>query len=752
MLKMVIIWSAIALFTAWAINLPGIVADTLYKNVEDIVDGEMPRTVTAFQSGPEVVSTIGGSGEGLNCSLPALVNSFFDGSKDENDKHHLVLQRFRQACVFHDLCYRHGLATYGYNQNDCDRILQNEAFRLCLYIRNGTAESSAARCQTDSKLVLGGVSLGGYGAYRAWNRSTYFEFESDPSRSNGFFVSRVVDHPFKFLDAVDPADKYRNESDQVILTFENIRSNLTVTCVTCANVPVFKWTSDPNDVSRELKSVNITRLPEALLRHQDQMLSNTSPVWLPPRRRHAAPHLLIDNDGKNHLIWMSRNNPGDTVSCIVLSDAAHLLTHTLPKYDLCHTHVGSTLDMVEVDMFATSPLPMEIPGALAQDRIFATGISAQKTKYNDLSFCSRSAFRKVKDREVDKEDDKAKCHTFSEERVSKGDGLGAFQNFAVVRPGQQIFFARDVALPTDSPLSNAWKRVRGDTYSPGGVLLAIDISPPASADGPAVPKIQKIVPFRIDDRFDPMMPLTRRNGDLRFLSLEVPSFYFGLGASKATLRVATIDFQKENPAIDYVKLKMNDRDIQLHGSWAMRPVLVLETKEPQPKTKLVFSRGEIEPGKAAGPKWRTEALSLQTLVFEREANSPDGPFLKTGGAKCTVRYTFKTRSDYACYRTFDPSRPMRSSPAAKMQASQLLVGHFAGSGGHGLAFPDACLKGEPVVLRPKAGPPGEFEPVSEKSAYSKDLKREITCEPLNSNEYVSKPIKQEEMLAGWPLP
>ena len=110
------------------------------------------------------------------------------------------------------------------------------------------------------------------------------------------------------------------------------------------------------------------------------MLSNTSPVWLPPRRRHAAPHLLIDSDGKNHLIWMSRNNPGDTISCIVLSDAAHLLTHTLPKSDLCHTHVGSTLNMVEVDMFATSPLPMEIPGALAQDRIFATGISAQKTK------------------------------------------------------------------------------------------------------------------------------------------------------------------------------------------------------------------------------------------------------------------------------------------------------------------------------------------------------------------------------------
>jgi hypothetical protein len=90
--------------------------DSIYKNVEDISDSELPPTVASFQSGPEVVSTIGGSGEGLNCSLPALTNFFFDHSEDKNGKRHLVLQRFRQACVFHDLCYRHGLATYGYNQ------------------------------------------------------------------------------------------------------------------------------------------------------------------------------------------------------------------------------------------------------------------------------------------------------------------------------------------------------------------------------------------------------------------------------------------------------------------------------------------------------------------------------------------------------------------------------------------------------------------------------------------------------------
>ena len=106
--------------------------NSIYKNVEDIADAtEMPPTVTSFQSGPEVVSTIGGSGEGLNCSLPGLANMFFDDIKNQGGRHGLVLQRFRQACVFHDLCYRHGLATYGYNQNDCDRILQNAALRLC---------------------------------------------------------------------------------------------------------------------------------------------------------------------------------------------------------------------------------------------------------------------------------------------------------------------------------------------------------------------------------------------------------------------------------------------------------------------------------------------------------------------------------------------------------------------------------------------------------------------------------------------
>ncbi|MGX4773149.1 hypothetical protein ACWAUC_25500 [Bradyrhizobium guangdongense] len=729
MSRKVIGWSVAAIVAIVLIfnYLPSFVADSLYKNVDDITDGEMPATVTSFESGPDVVSTIGGSGEGLNCSLPALTNLFFDGSSDSRGRRHLVLQRFRQACVFHDLCYRHGLATYGYNQNDCDRILQNAAFRLCVYIRNGSGTGSATRCQTDSKMVLAGVSMGGYNAFRGWDRSTYFEFESDPFRSDGFQASRVVDHPFK---AVDPV-KYRNDPDQVILTFENIRSDIAVTCITCGQLPVFEYTQDPNQVDAELRSVGVTKLPEALLK-REPMLSETVPIWLPPRRHHAAPHLLVDAAGKDHLIWMSRNNPQDTLSCIVGSDAARLLTNTLPRRDLCSIDSGSSLTMVEVDMFATSPLPMEIPGA--PDPVYATAISPQRTPDNDLSFCSRSASRPV-DRSGN--DDRSACIDFSGDDVSKGAALGAFQDFPIIRPGQQIVFARDVDQRTTSPLTAILQRALGDTYSPGGALLVIDVGPPATPKGPASASLRKVVRFNIEDRFDPMMPITRKVDDLRFLSLE---------ASQETVRLRQIDFARNNPTMGNVRLMLGGADVELDRSWAARPVMVLETRDARPKTRLVFSRGDIaiDPGKPVAPDATTEALTLQTLVFERDAAAPaDAPFVRSAGAACRITYEFAAHhTDWPCYRAFDPDRSMRASPAARMQASQMLVGHFSKGAGHAIAFPDACLKSEPIILAPKGD---TFTPVRDTAGWNgpPKLRRTITCEPLDAAAVVSRPMVQK---------
>ena len=61
----------------------------------------------------------------------------------------------------------------------------------------------------------------------------------------------------------------------------------------------------------------------------------------------------------------------------MLADAAKLMTYTLPERDLCSEDAASQLTMVEVDMFSTSPLPMEIPRR-AGDSIIATGISLRR--------------------------------------------------------------------------------------------------------------------------------------------------------------------------------------------------------------------------------------------------------------------------------------------------------------------------------------------------------------------------------------
>ena len=242
-----------------------------------------------------------------------------------------------------------------------------------------------------------------------------------------------------------------------------------------------------------------------------------------------------------------------------------------------------------------------------------------------------------------------------------------------------------------------------------------------------------MVPFDIDDRFDPMMPITRARDDFRFLSLLT---------SKETVGVHMIDFAKDNPTVGNVTLTMNDGPVDLHPSWALRPVLVLETREATPKTKLVFSRGElaIDPGKPVDPSATSEVLDLETLVFERDATASDKPFRKTGGAACTVTYAFKTDTDFQCYRAFDPKRPMRASPAVRMQASQLLVGHFAGSEGHGIAFPDYCRQADPIILQPKGD---TFVQTVESLGKGNELKRKVTCTALTANADVSGPIKHK---------
>src|SRR5262245_41073510 len=93
------------------------IANRVLSNLESPDDLEQPPTAVAVLPSTDTASIIGGNSAGLSCSIPAIVSrlAFQGGGLDESE----ISLRFRQACVSHDYCYRHGSATYGYTQADC---------------------------------------------------------------------------------------------------------------------------------------------------------------------------------------------------------------------------------------------------------------------------------------------------------------------------------------------------------------------------------------------------------------------------------------------------------------------------------------------------------------------------------------------------------------------------------------------------------------------------------------------------------
>ncbi|SFH14357.1 hypothetical protein [Methylobacterium gossipiicola] len=203
--------------------LPGPLADTILANAIGPADHEFPPTAVPIRPSSDDVQLAGGQGVGLDCSLPAkslLERSVF---RRNSSTAPLSLQ-MRQACVFHDYCYRHGAATYGYTQADCDYLLQEQAFRLC---PRSNASAGVSRCETAAREVTLGVRLGGAESFHlaqprparaggffaeAWARlrpwtpdkqqelpSTFFEFDPYPVRSLGYTVTRVADSPAQWI-------------------------------------------------------------------------------------------------------------------------------------------------------------------------------------------------------------------------------------------------------------------------------------------------------------------------------------------------------------------------------------------------------------------------------------------------------------------------------------------------------------------------------------------------------------------------
>lgn len=191
------------------------IADHVLANVEQPLDFELPVTHAGVRGTPGMVAAIGGQGRGLDCSLPTWGAYFFR----DRDGVAPVSFRFRQACAFHDLCYRHGLATYGYVQNDCDESLQDHAFRVCRYIFRGP--QSVEACRTEAKKITLAVRLGGSDSFQGWDRSTYYEFDPFPTRARAFSAHRLL-----------PAAG-RNLAERDLVRFEVTRAAVWASCVGC---------------------------------------------------------------------------------------------------------------------------------------------------------------------------------------------------------------------------------------------------------------------------------------------------------------------------------------------------------------------------------------------------------------------------------------------------------------------------------------------------------------------------------------
>ena len=170
----------------------GKVADKILSNVTPHRDREYPVTATAIAPSSDDVLVVGGKGMGLSCSLHEAINSLvFERASYEAS----INLQIRQACAFHDYCYRHGAATYGYTQADCDVLLQEHAFRLCKFIARTDRQEI---CQRRARLIVLGVRLGGSDSFIA-SESTYFEFDPLPYRAEEYAVFRVAQTPLSWL-------------------------------------------------------------------------------------------------------------------------------------------------------------------------------------------------------------------------------------------------------------------------------------------------------------------------------------------------------------------------------------------------------------------------------------------------------------------------------------------------------------------------------------------------------------------------
>jgi hypothetical protein len=713
---------------------------TIFKNAPEPLDEELPVTVTAFRPAANVVSTIGGKGEGLNCSMPWGIDMAF-AKRSGRETTIPVRQRFRQACVFHDLCYRHGLATYGYSQNDCDELLQEHALRICISISPG---STLNECQIDAKKVAAGVKVGGFNSYQGWGNSTHFEFDPNPYRATRFSALRAVDHPFK----KSLGGKLADEPDQLLMKFDVLRAGVRLRCINCAQ-------RQPHAEEFALaKASNLTGLLKSRHIHAER------DVWLPSSRLFAAPHIMSDETGSQVLVWVTRQSLTNTDACIVAIEPGNLLTDTRPRDEGCRIGASERVSLTQVDLLSSAPQlsNLQAPG------IVVTGLTTQN-KGARLEICVSHNVRSSPS------DTKKKCHPLHDKAgipISGSDRLEAFQNFPIVRGGSHIYLSR--TLP---------RKGRTESVDTGRVL-AFDVAHghmPSSVEPPSTIAFRNRR-FEISDAYDPMMPITFDPADMRMISAKRQRSWWAswFGSSEGVLEFYEVDmkaaddepFQASgaiNTAVSSKVIKprlipFQDASglagLKLHGSWARRPIQIIEAGTGSERaTQLVLSRSAMlpvqdeAPTATKAPRRQAAAVDIsirdiientrfQIAIFERPAAETKtlSPFKFARGMTCHVSYTvLQVDEDRVkpCQRTVSMVGSKRATPATMLRGAQLVSGRFTKGDDLPLALFDACLPAQPIMITAGSvvAPP------------DRNLRRDVSCVPVKDAKELAEPLVEE---------
>ncbi|HYD98957.1 MAG TPA: hypothetical protein VEH84_06205 [Alphaproteobacteria bacterium] len=106
----------------------------------------------------QLISDEEGDVNSLKCSADFATEVILTGA----GRRTVPEEQFRQACIRHDLCYEHGIATYGRTRADCDHDMAADMMRLCSMINEDWARPF---CQFRGGLVSAAVRLFGWTAY-----------------------------------------------------------------------------------------------------------------------------------------------------------------------------------------------------------------------------------------------------------------------------------------------------------------------------------------------------------------------------------------------------------------------------------------------------------------------------------------------------------------------------------------------------------------------------------------------------------